>query len=52
MAALLLDRGADKEAKTTDVSGGVLGRVSAPSPPLHALACGVHLRLCAGGQEV
>ena len=50
MASLLLDRGADVGAKEK-ASGGVRGRVLSPSPPLHALAFGVHLGLCAVVRE-
>ena len=50
VASLLLDRGADKDAKT-NVSGGVQRRSLIPSRPLYALACVVHLRLCAGVRE-
>ena len=50
MASLLLDRGADKDAKN-EASGRVRGCALIPSPPLPALACIVHLWLCAGVRE-
>ena len=50
VASLLLDRGADVGAKD-NVSGVVRGPALVPSPPLHALACVVFLRLCAGVRE-
>ena len=50
MASLLLDRGADVDAKN-NVSGGVLGCALVPFPPLYARACGVSLRPCDGVRE-
>lgn len=51
VASLLLDKGADMDAKTL-VRGGVRGLALVPFHPLHEVTCGVHLRLSARMREV